>query len=102
MAQGSAYLIQEWDSNYQKLTTKSDEDTEGLWKRGGSVLDLDISDFKALSAASSFFFIALPSLSRTHELTVHNCHDITRAPRIEAGEFSAANTGTVLPEELVP
>ena len=30
---------------------------------------------------------------------VHNCQPMTRAPRIWAGEFSAANTGTVDPTE---
>lgn len=31
---------------------------------------------------------------------VHICHDITRAPRMDAGLFSAANIGTV--EALIP
>jgi hypothetical protein len=44
----------------------------------------------------------LADVPRKIPKAVHICHDMTRAPRMEAGEFSALNMGMVEPLQPIP
>lgn len=48
------------------------------------------------------FTARLATVPRKMPKAVHNCHVMTRAPRIEAGAFSAAKIGTVAPLHPIP